>query len=70
MAARRRAETYGLTVRFQETLRRLAATGEGFVEDGAGLGRAVCTTPMWQASPGHLPLGQMGAHSYGSCSSL
>jgi 4-carboxymuconolactone decarboxylase len=31
-------EAQGLTVRFQETLRRLAIIDEGFVEDEAGLG--------------------------------
>ena len=34
----RRAERMGQTVRFQETLRRLAMIDEGFVEDRAGLG--------------------------------
>jgi hypothetical protein len=36
-----------LTVRFQETLRRLAAIGGGFAEDGAGLalGPAAASAP-------------------------
>ena len=43
MVARRRAEAYGRrlmgqTVRFQETLRRLAMIDEGFVQGEAGLG--------------------------------
>ena len=33
------------TVRFQETLRRLAMVDEGFVEDGAGLGLGLGRTP-------------------------
>jgi len=35
----------GLTVRFQETLRRLAMIDEGFVEDEAGLGLGPAGTP-------------------------
>jgi 4-carboxymuconolactone decarboxylase len=34
----------GLTVRFQETLRRLAMIDEGFVEDEAGLGLGLART--------------------------
>jgi 4-carboxymuconolactone decarboxylase len=34
-----------LTVRFQETLRRLAMIDEGFVEDEAGLGLGLAGTP-------------------------
>ena len=33
------------TVRFQETLRRLAMIDEGFVEDRAGLGLGLAGTP-------------------------
>ena len=35
----------GQTVRFQETLRRLAMIDEGFVEDEAGLGLGLVGTP-------------------------
>jgi 4-carboxymuconolactone decarboxylase len=35
----------GLTVRFHETLRRLAMIDEGFVEDEAGLGLGPARTP-------------------------
>jgi len=34
----------GQTVRFQETLRRLAMIGEGFVEDEAGVGLGLAGT--------------------------
>ena len=36
----------GRTVRFQETLRRLAMIDEGFVEDQAGLGLGPCTPAL------------------------
>jgi hypothetical protein len=35
----------GQTMRFQETLRKLAIIDEGFVEDEAGLGRVVAAAP-------------------------
>ena len=39
-----RAEVWGQTVRFQETLRRLAMIDEGFVEDEARLGLGLVST--------------------------
>jgi alkylhydroperoxidase/carboxymuconolactone decarboxylase family protein YurZ len=42
------------TVRFQETLRRLAMIDEGFVEDQAGLGLGLTRTPALHPKTGAL----------------
>ena len=47
------------TVRFQETLRRLAMIDEGFVEDQAGLGMGLARTPALH--PKTAALLQLGA---------
>jgi 4-carboxymuconolactone decarboxylase len=47
------------TVRFQETLRRLAMIDEGFVEDQAGLGMSLAGTPA--LTPKTAALLQLGA---------
>ena len=49
----------GQTVRFQETLRRLAMIDEGFVEDQAGLGLGLAGTPALH--PKTAALLQLGA---------
>ena len=45
MVANGERSDVGQTVRFQETLRRLAMIDEGFVEHQAGLGRVVAAAP-------------------------